>query len=99
MRQGGFGGLDGGVDVFCCCSVDSGDGLVGTVRISMELWKETRVCRSYAGSKDTIVWPLDEGRNSLLMNRPVGCWYCRPLGVVMSTKRESAMFSSYSSLN
>ena len=42
---------------------------------------------SSVGLIEVILLPLEEGTNSLLMNRPVGCVYFNPLGAVSSTER------------
>jgi hypothetical protein len=41
----------------------------------------------YLGFMDVMVSPDFDLTNSLLMNRPRGCLYFRPLGAVSSTKR------------
>lgn len=48
---------------------------------------EVRYKRAYAGSMESMVSPLVDGTNSLLMNKPVGCDHLVPLGAVNSTKR------------
>jgi hypothetical protein len=42
---------------------------------------------AYVGLIDTIFSPFLEATHSLLMNKPVGCVYLRPLGAVSSTDK------------
>ena len=49
------------------------------------------VVGTYVGFMLVIVLPSEDGVNSLLMNRPVGWVYLRPLGAVSSTVRSDGM--------
>ena len=61
--------------------MDSADKLV---------WKE-RDGNSYAGSIEAMVLPPVVGTTSPLMNRPKGCSYSCPFGVVIFLKRDMVM--------
>lgn len=47
--------------------------------------------KRYVGFIDVIFSPFSDLTHSLLMNRPVGCLYLRPLGAVSSTSRSDIL--------
>lgn len=49
-------------------------------------WTEV-ISSSVVGFMDVIFEEVEEGTKALLMKRPVGCVYLRPLGAVSSTER------------
>jgi hypothetical protein len=58
---------------------------------SIHVFNLERESVTYAGSIESIVIPLLEATNSLLINRPVGCVYFTPFGAVNSIDRAAIL--------